>query len=121
MMNVRDTNIGKIVRALRENRGMTRPGLAEAFGISESYLKKIETGVRQPGVHLYQKMLEELEAVLVIVDMDKAVKGNCIAKAQEILMESSEAQAEFMIILIRFMFYKCPVMYTGAENILSLQ
>lgn len=80
MMNVRDTNSGKIIRALRENRGITRLSLAEAVGISESYL--------QPGVPLYQKMLEELEAVLVIVDIDRTVKGTYIAKAQEILMES---------------------------------
>lgn len=97
MMSVRDTNIGKIIRALRENRGITRLSLAEAVGISESYLKKIETGVRKPGVHLYQKMLEELEAVLVIVDIDRTMKEDYIAKAQEILMESSEAQAEFMV------------------------
>lgn len=97
MMDVKDTNIGKIVRALRENRGITRPGLAETVGISESHLKKIETGVRLPSVHLYQKILEELEAVLVIMDIDRTVKGDCIAKAQEILMDSSEAQAELMI------------------------
>ncbi|MCI9176013.1 MAG: helix-turn-helix transcriptional regulator [Lachnospiraceae bacterium] len=103
MMNVRDTNIGKIVRVLRENRGITRLSLAEAVGISESYLKKIEAGVRQPGVHLYQKMLEELEAVLVIVDIDRTVKGSYIAKAQEMLMESSEAQAEFMIKMMEYM------------------
>lgn len=102
MMNVRDTNIGKIIRALRENRGITRFSLAEAVGISESYLKKIEAGVRQPGVPLYQKMLEELEAVLVIVDIDRTVKGTYIAKAQEILMESSEAQAEFMINMMEY-------------------
>lgn len=103
MMNVRDTNIGKIIRALRENRGITKPGLAEAVGISESYLTKIEAGVRKPGVHLYQKMLEELEAVLVIVDIDRTLKGTYIAKAQEILMESSEAQAEFMINMMEYM------------------
>ncbi len=103
MMNVRDTNIGKIIRVLRENKGVTRISLAEAVGISESYLKKIETGVRQPGVHIYQKMLAELEAVLVIVDIDRTVKGNCIEKAQEILMESSEAQAEFAVKMMEYM------------------
>ncbi len=97
MMNVKDTNIGKAVKALRENRGMTRRSLAEAAGISESYLKKIEAGARHPGMHLYQKMLDELEAALVIEGMDRTVKGGCIAKAQEILMESSDEQAEFMI------------------------
>ena len=104
MMNVRDTNIGKIIRVLRENKGVTRISLAEAVGISESYLKKIETGVRQPGVHIYQKMLAELEAVLV-VDIDRTVKGNCIEKAQEILMESSEAQAEFAVKMMEYMLH----------------
>lgn len=103
MMNVRETNIGKVLRSLRENRGMTRPCLAEAVGISESYLKKIETGTRQPGVYLYQRMLDELEAVLVIADVDMTVKGVCIARARKILMESSETQAEFMINMMEYM------------------
>ncbi len=103
MMNVRDTNIGKIIRVLRENWGVTRISLAETVGISESYLKKIETGVGQPGVHLYQRMLEEQEAVLVIVNLDETEKGSYIDKAQEILMESNEAQAEFMIKMMEYM------------------
>lgn len=103
MMKVMDTNIGKIVRALRENKGITRRSLAETVGISDSYLKKIEAGTRLPGVHLYQKMLEELEAGLVIAEMDRTVKGICIAKAQDILLDSSEAQAEFMIKIMECM------------------
>lgn len=44
MMNVRDTNVGKIIRVLRDNKRITRPSLAEAVGISESYLKKLKRG-----------------------------------------------------------------------------
>ena len=46
MINFERTNIGETVRALRKAKGMSRPVLSKAVGISESHLKKIETGIR---------------------------------------------------------------------------
>lgn len=49
-MNFEGTGIGKTVRTLRRSKGMSRLVLSKDAGISESYLKKIETGTRQPGL-----------------------------------------------------------------------
>ena len=46
-MNQNGTELGLTIRMMREKKGMTRPELAEAAGISESHLKKVETGSRQ--------------------------------------------------------------------------
>ena len=50
-MNQNGTELGLTIRMMREKKGMTRPELAEAAGISESHLKKVETGSRRPAVH----------------------------------------------------------------------
>ena len=103
MINFERTNIGETVRALRKAKGMSRPVLSKAVGISESHLKKIETGIRQPGIDTYQKILESLEAEIVIMGKDKTVKGGCAAKIQTILMNSTEEQAVFMTAVLECM------------------
>ena len=42
-----DTSLGNNIRAFRKMKGKTVEELAEAVGISESHLKKIESGTRQ--------------------------------------------------------------------------
>lgn len=111
MMNLEGTNMRETVKTLRRAKGMSRFGLSKAAGISESHLKKIETGIRQPGIDTYRKILETLEAEIVITDKDKTVKGGCIAKMQEILMHSTEEQAVF----------KTAVMECMAQNIGDIQ
>lgn len=97
MINIRSTNIGEAIRLLRESKGMTRAELSEVVGISESHLKKIELGVRQPGISTYQKIASVLGMEIVIRNEENSVKGSCIAKAQEILLSSTEKQAVFII------------------------
>ena len=59
-MNQNGTELGLTIRMMREKKGMTRPELAEAAGISESHLKKVETGSRRPGIDTYQKIIRIL-------------------------------------------------------------
>ena len=81
-MDIRCTDSGKEIRLLRSMRGMERTELAEASGISDSHLKKIESGTRQPG--------------MVVMDEGWTRKENCIVKVQGILIDSTEEQAVFM-------------------------
>lgn len=103
MINMQVTNIGEAIRLLRESKRMTRAALSEAVGISESHLKKIESGDRQPGINTYQKIISVLEMEIVIRNEENSIKGNCIAKAQEILMKSTERQAVFMTSIMEAM------------------
>lgn len=96
MMNFERTNIGETVKTLRRAKGMSRLGLSKAAGISKSHLKKIDTGIRQPGIDTYRKILETLEAEIVIMEKETTVKGNCAEKIHAILMNSTEQQAVFM-------------------------
>ena len=74
MISMEGTNLGITVKKLRETKGMSRMELSEAVGISESHLKKIEAGNRQPGIQTYRKMIAALEADIVIRDMT----GSCL-------------------------------------------
>ncbi len=101
-MDAGATDLGKIIRMLREAKGMTRFELSEAAGISESHLKKIESGSRRPGIGTYQKMIDVLGADVIIQNEEHTVKGSCAARVKEILMNSTDEQALFMTGLLEF-------------------
>lgn len=102
-MIIRSTDLGNTIRLLRETRGMSRTELSESAGISESHLKKIEVGKRRPGIDTYQKIVEILGASLVIENnKEKTAKGICIMKAQEILMDCTEAQVTYLVKVLEF-------------------
>lgn len=96
MINMESTNLGDAIKLFRKAKGMTIKELSEAAGISELHLKKVETGNRQPGIRTYQKIVSVLGMEIVIQNEENSVKGKCIAKAQEILLNSTEKQAIFM-------------------------
>lgn len=103
MINVGNTDLGKSIKILREIKGMSRFELSEAVGVSESHLKKIETGIRNPGIDTYGKIMETLGADIVIKDTEeRTVKGDCAIKAQKILMGCTEKQAEYLVKVLEF-------------------
>lgn len=102
-MGSESTGLGLTVRSLRETKGMSRGELARVVGISESYLKKIEKGDRSPGLEIYRKITEVLDADISIRNSDGTVKGECAARAHKIFLESTEKQAVFLIQVLEFM------------------
>lgn len=110
MIRVEGIHLGKTIGKLREAGGMSRKELAESAGISESHLKKIEAGTRQPGIQTYERMISILGVDIVIRGEIKTVKGKCAEKAQRIFMDSTENQALFMIHMLECMAESLAVM-----------
>ena len=81
-MNQNGTELGLTIRMMREKKGMTRPELAEAAGISESHLKKVETGSRRPGIDTYQKIIRILGEDVIAGGGEDTVKGNCVSDGE---------------------------------------
>jgi len=52
-MNFDTTSCGKRVRQLRKQRNLTQLALCEKLNISETYLRKIESGERSASIDLY--------------------------------------------------------------------
>ncbi len=82
---------------------MSRGELSEAAGISESHLKKIEAGERQPGMSTYQKVIAVLGADIAIKCIAGTVRGDCTERVQKVFMESTEAQALYLVKLLECM------------------
>lgn len=85
MINV-DSNLGDNIRTFRKMKGKTVEELAEVVGISESHLKKIESGTRQPSIATYQRIVDVLGIKMVIDNREETVKEKCLAKVQNILL-----------------------------------
>lgn len=103
MISMESTDFGLTIRSLRKTKGMSRVELADVTGISESHLKKMENGDRRPGLETYRKIMEALEANVTIRNASGTVKGDCAARAQKVFLESTEAQAVFLIQVLEFM------------------
>lgn len=66
------TNMGENVRRLRTVKGLTQEQLAQAIGISQPMIMRIENGSKLPGI----------ATVIAIADffqcsLDMLVRGNC--------------------------------------------
>ena len=51
---------------LRKQRGITLSRLSEMTGLNRSNLSLIERGLREPGIEMFQKILDALDAELTI-------------------------------------------------------
>lgn len=92
-----DTSLGETIRKLRLTKGKTVEELAEVVGISESHLKKIEAGTRQPSMATYQRIVEVLGIKMVIDNQEETVKEKCLAKAQNILLDRTESEVKYLV------------------------
>ena len=92
-----DSSLGDNIRAFRKMKEITVEDLAEAVGISESHLKKIESGTRQPSMATYQRIVEILGIKMVIDNQEETVKEKCLAKAQNILLDKTESEVKYLV------------------------
>jgi len=53
-------NIGEKIKQLRTNKNLTQPQLAEAIGIEQSYLSKLENDKSVPSADIFQAILKAL-------------------------------------------------------------
>ena len=59
-MGVRNVSIPSVLRLLRFTQGLTQSGLAKRIGASQSYLSRVERGIRDPRPFLRQRIAETL-------------------------------------------------------------
>ena len=57
-------NLGEKLRQLRQNQNLTQPELAEAMGIEQSYLSKLENGKYVPSGEVFSRILEVFDIEL---------------------------------------------------------
>lgn len=60
------TTLQTKLMTLRKQRGITLSQLSEMTGLNRSNLSLIERGLREPGIEMFQRILEALDAELTI-------------------------------------------------------
>lgn len=92
-----NANLGDTIRYFRRMKGWTLEELAEEVGVSESHLKKIEAGTRQPSISTYQRIMGVLGIKFVIENEEETVQEKCLAKVQSILLNKTESEAKYLV------------------------
>ncbi|MFC5773368.1 helix-turn-helix domain-containing protein [Ectobacillus antri] len=69
--------IGKNIRRLREQKGLTLSDLADQAGVSKSYLSGMERDLKQnPSIHIIEKVCGVLDVTLETILETKSMYGN---------------------------------------------
>lgn len=74
-------NAGAVVRELRREQGLTLRELSARSGVSESGISRWENGERVPNVDAYIRIIEALDAEVVI--LRKARRGGSVPASEE--------------------------------------
>ncbi len=97
------TDLGELIRKLREARGITRSKLAEEAGVSISHLEKIEAGQRSPGINAFIKMMIVLDVNISLCDTGNTTQERCIVAVQDILLGCSDGEARYLAHMVECM------------------
>jgi len=90
-------NLGEKLRHLRQSRNLTQPELAEALGIEQSYLSKLENGKYVPSSDVFARILDvfKMQVGELVDDLDQGAR-NQLRQLPEVAQHFS-AQKELMI------------------------
>ncbi len=97
------SDIGELIRKLREMRGITRNELAEHAGVSVSHLEKIETGLRGPGMNTFLKIMLALDVNISLHSAGNTVQEKCIIAMQDIVSGCTEREARYLAHMVKCM------------------
>ena len=90
------TELGDLIRELREARGISRNKLAERAGVSVSHLEKIETGLRGLGMNTFIKIMLVLDININLHSEGMTTQEKCASKVQDIIINSTEKEARYL-------------------------
>ena len=85
-MRSRQGDLGRVIRAARDARDLTRAGLAHAVGIATGYLAAVETDLRTPSVAVLERLARELD-----LDLDSLllIRGRLSPRLHRVLREET--------------------------------
>ena len=97
------TELGKLIRKLREARGITRNELADRAGISVSHVEKIESGLRMPGMSAFLKIMLVLDVHINLYGGGMTTQEKCASNVQDIILSSTEEEARYLSKMVECM------------------
>lgn len=103
------TEVGELIKNLRDVKGITRSELAEQAGVSISHLEKIEAGHRSPSMGAFVKIMVVLDVNIVLRSAGNTVQEQCILAVQDIFLASSEGEAQYLAHMVKCMAQGFPL------------
>lgn len=79
------SSIGKIIKKLRQDKGLTQEELAEKVDLSTNYLSKVERGLNLPNTESFLKMAEILDFTLEDFGINQKNKESIDTEKEELL------------------------------------
>lgn len=93
-------NVGSRIKEIRIKRGLTVNGLANKAGISQSYLRDIELGNKQPTVEYLEYICDALKITLVgFFDLEENSD-----KLMHLIAKMNQTQKEKLVELLKEFF-----------------
>ncbi|TQV73723.1 helix-turn-helix transcriptional regulator [Aliikangiella marina] len=79
-------HFGEKLRQLRKDKEWTQPQLAEAIGIEQSYLSKLENGKSAPSADIFQMILDafQVDTASLLEDVDSSVVHRQLRQVPEV-------------------------------------
>jgi len=79
-------NFGEKLKQIRSERNLTQPQMAEAIGIEQSYLSKLENDKSVPSAEMFQSIIRalEIEAKDFLKDIDRAILNGSLKQIPEV-------------------------------------
>ena len=96
------TDIGQKIKYFRKKRGMTQEELAEKVDLSEKHISKIETGIHQPSIIAFFKIVKVLNIGIEEFGLSLKTESNTIKEEiMSIINNSTDYELEFMLPIIK--------------------
>ncbi|MDO4419900.1 MAG: helix-turn-helix transcriptional regulator [Ruminococcus sp.] len=89
-------NVGKRITELRQEKGLSVNKLANVAGISQSYLRDIELGNKNPTVEYLSYICDALNVSLVFFFTEKEDEDKLIASVRKLTPSQRKKLSEFL-------------------------
>lgn len=89
-------DVGKRITELRNDKGLSVNKLANLAGVSQSYLRDIELGLKNPTVEYLSYICDALDVTLEFFFAEESDKDNLIAAVKKLNPSQREKLFEFL-------------------------
>ena len=130
----RDDQLGRRIRALRTERGLTLSGLAARVGITRSFLSSVERGVAYPSLMVLRSIAAALEVPVFLLftapeangmvvrrDARKAIRPPGAPVSYELVSPDLRRKIEMIIVRLKPGLDSAPMAHEGEECALVLR
>jgi transcriptional regulator with XRE-family HTH domain len=94
----RDDQLGRRVRALRTERGLTLAGLAARVGITRSFLSSVERGVAYPSILVLRSIAAALSVPVFLLFTAPEANGIVVRKDARKVIRSPESSVSYELL-----------------------